>query len=133
MTRSDRTTCARIFAGISLASLACSSPTDPFNSGPGSATVQGQVTSSSGAAMPNTSVRIACPEVAAVVVATDAAGHYLTNLEASASSLTLLSNRVTCHFSEPADGTPRVQLDTTLGFARGPVLVALQTVNLREP
>ncbi len=133
MTRSYRARCAAILVGVSLASVACSSPTDPFNSGPGTATVQGQVTSAAGDAVPNTTVRIACPGVAAVIVATDAAGRYLTNLETSASSLTLSSNRVSCHFSEPAEGTARVQLDTALGFARGPVLVALQTVNLREP
>jgi hypothetical protein len=36
-------------------------------------------------------------------------------------------------FSEPAGQNARVQLDTTLGFVRGPVLVALQFVDLREP
>jgi hypothetical protein len=86
-----------------------------------------------GGSIPNTTVRIACPGVAAVVVATDAVGRYITNLETSASSLTLTSNRVSCHFSEPAEGTARVQLDAELGFVRGPVLVALQTVNLQEP
>jgi len=133
MTRSYRTSCSCMLTGLSLASLACSSPTASDNGGPGNATVQGQVTSALGGSIPNTTVRIACPGVAAVVVATDAVGRYITNLETSASSLTLTSNRVSCHFSEPAEGTARVQLDAELGFVRGPVLVALQTVNLQEP
>ena len=130
--RASRAARACILGGIGLAGLACSSPTDPFSSGPGYASVRGQVTSAGGGAIPNTSVRIACPGVAAVVVATDSAGRYLSGLQASASSFTLTSSRITCRFSEPAEGIPRVQIDTALGFARGPVLVALQTVNLQE-
>jgi hypothetical protein len=108
--------------------------TDPFTSGPGNATVTGLVTDASGLPLSGTTVRIACTGGAAVVVIpTDSTGHYLTNLSAPAEALHGMGGGVVCHLTEPAAGLARVQVDTTLGFSRGPVLVPLQRVNLHEP
>jgi hypothetical protein len=111
MKNSDRGNQCLIVAGLAVFALACSATTDPFGTGPG---------------------RVACGDTPAVVAQTDALGRYVTNLEASANAVNAGKGRVSCRFTEPADGVVRVQRDTVLGFAQGPVLVALQTVNLQE-
>lgn len=94
--------------------VACSSTNDPFTTGGGYASIQGLVTQASGAAT------------------TDAGGHYLTQLTATAAALDAGGGRLRCRFAEPDTLAPRARVDTTLGFARGPELAALQTVDLRE-
>jgi hypothetical protein len=66
-------------------------------------------------------------------VSTDSTGHYIANLYTGSNPFDGDSGHLPCHFSEPASGKARVQVDTSLGFVRGPVLVALQFVDLREP
>jgi hypothetical protein len=113
---------------------ACATPSDPFTTGPGHASVHGLVTDASGAPVPSTTVRIACAGgVRAVVIPADSNGGYLANLVTSSDAFAGRGGRLQCRFTEPATGLPRVQVDTTLGFARGPVLVVLQIVDLHEP
>jgi hypothetical protein len=121
-----------VLAGLAVFALACSSTTDPFGTGPGSAAVQGLVSTSAGTPVTATSVRVVCGDSPAVIAQTDALGRYLTNLQASTHAMNAGRGRVSCRFTEPADGVERVQRDTMLGFAQGPVMVALQTVNLQE-
>lgn len=124
--------------GIALAAIAgaspgCGSPTDPFTSGPARATVTGLVTASTGSPIAQTTINIACAGGGpAVRVTTDSAGHYLTNLASGSNPFDGGSGKLLCHFTEPAVAGPRVQVDTALGFVRGPVLVALQFVDLHE-
>jgi hypothetical protein len=66
-------------------------------------------------------------------VTTDTAGRYITNMNTGSDPFDGGSGNEFCRFSEPAGQNARVQLDTTLGFVRGPVLVALQFVDLHEP
>jgi len=105
---------------------------DPFTSGPGRATVGGMVTNSVGTPVPGTTVRIGCTGAADVVTPTDTLGRYLTNLTIPADSLGLLPVHPMCQFTEPATGAIRVQVDSAIRFGRGPILVALQTVDLEE-
>jgi hypothetical protein len=118
-------------AGIAIA---CTSATDPFTSGPARATVTGVVTNRMGAPIRASTVHITCtgggPPVA---VTTDTAGRYITNMNTGSDPFDGGSGNEFCRFSEPAGQNARVQLDTTLGFVRGPVLVALQFVDLHEP
>jgi hypothetical protein len=128
------TTLARLAITLSLAGTACSSPSDPFTSGAGHASVTGVVVDASGSPRATTTVRIACAGGAdAVIVPTDDAGHYLSNLWTGKDPFSGKGGRLKCRFTEPATGAVRVQVDTSLGFARGPVLVPLQFVDLREP
>jgi hypothetical protein len=120
------------FATAMFAGGCATRATDPFNSGPGRAAVQGAVYAPDGSLIPGTTVSIACPGQGAIVVSTNASGYYASNLSAAAQAVDQNAGRVSCRFTEPATGIAHVQLDTALGFARGPVLVALQTVNLHE-
>lgn len=120
-----------LVTAVAVAS-ACDTSTDPFNSGPGRASVLGQVTDAAGAPVINTVVRIACGGAPEVTSPTDAVGVYSVGLSLPARAFEAASGRPVCHFSEPANGIVRAQLDTVLGFARGPVLVVLQRVNLRR-
>ncbi len=122
-----------LLAGTLAVASGCDSPADPFTSGPGHASVQGQVTDAAGGPVTNTSVRIACAGASPVTIPTDTLGLYGANLSLPAAAFEASGGRPACHFTEPAVGTPQVQLDTALGFARGPVLVALQRVNLQRP
>lgn len=92
----------------------------------------GTVYASDGSLIPGTTVSIGCGGAGAIVVTTNVSGVYTTELSVSQQAVTQTSGRVTCRFTEPATGIVNVQLDTTLGFAQGPVLVPLQVVNLHE-
>lgn len=128
--RVARSTIGAALAALLMGALACTSPSDPFHSGPGHASVAGVVTDPGGAPLAGTTVRITCPGRVATTVTTDTLGHYLSGL--STSAITGTSSHLTCRFREPASGTARLTLDTLIGFARGPVLVPLQTIDLRE-
>jgi hypothetical protein len=109
---------------------ACGSPSDA--TGSGNAWVQGVVSQASGLPLAKSTVRVACGKHGArVVVATDTAGHYITQLWVEEASLDA-DRRAHCQFSAPYAAEPRVQLDTLLGFARFTQLPALQVVDLRE-
>jgi hypothetical protein len=124
----------RLFAMTAGFAIACTSPTDPFTSGQAHATVSGLVTDRTGAPVRGTSVHIACDGGGpSVDVTTDSLGNYISNMNTGADPFDGGSGREVCRFTEPAGDDSRVQLDTLLGFVRGPVLVALQFVNLREP
>jgi len=118
--------------GIVLGAIACSTPTDPFTTGPGHAEVMGQVTTSAGVPVAATTIRIACSSVSAVVVTTDSTGRFGSGLYTSDHAFVGMSSRLACSFSEPAAGPIRAQTNVKLGFVRGPVLVARQMVNLQE-
>jgi hypothetical protein len=125
---------SRLLAITAGFAIACTSPTDPFTSGPARATVTGMVTDRMGAPVPRATIHIACAGGGpAVDVTTDTLGNYISNLNTGADPFDGGSGREACRFTEPAGDDSRVQLDTLLGFVRGPVLVALQFVNLREP
>ena len=111
---------------------ACGSPSDSsVNTGSGDAWVQGVVSQMSGLPLANSTVRVACGHHgAAVVVATDSAGHYITQLWADQASLDA-NGRALCQFSAP-NPDPHVQLDTILAFARFTQFPPLQVVDLRE-
>jgi hypothetical protein len=109
---------------------ACGSPSDP--TGSGHAWVQGVVSQVSGLPLANSTVRVACGRHGArVAVATDTAGHYITELWVDEASLDA-DGRAACQFSAPDAADPRVQLDTILGFARFTQFPPLQVVDLRE-
>ena len=120
---------------LAVTTWACGSsgPEDPFTSGPARATVTGIVTAG-GSPVPRSTVRIACLGGGEPVVApTDSTGRYAINLSTGEHPFDGSSGSLLCRFTEPAVGSPRARIDTSLGFARGPVLVALQFVDLREP
>jgi len=131
-----RRRCATGTALVLSASIAvaCSSPADPFTSGPGRATVTGLVADAAGVRIAGAVVAIDCADGApGVRVTTDSAGRYLTNLETGPDPFDGSNAKLRCHLSEPAAASSRAHVDTSLTFARGPVLVILQTVDLREP
>jgi hypothetical protein len=87
-----------------------------------------------GAPIRGSTVHIACTGGGpSVDVTTDSVGRYITNMNTGSDPFDGESGTEFCGFSEPAGMNARVQLDTTLGFVRGPVLVALQFVDLHEP
>jgi len=121
-----------LVAACSLAA-ACTSTQDPFRTGPARAAVTGVVTDAQGAPVPVTSIRITCSGGGAAAIATtDSVGRYLASISTGSSPFLGSSGKLACHFAQPATGVSRAQLDTLLGFARGPVLVALQFVDLHE-
>jgi hypothetical protein len=63
---------------------------------------------------------------------TDADGRYLIQLSATAAQLDAGGQLLRCHFSEPEPLAPRAQLDTLVGFTRGPALTPLQMIDLHE-
>ena len=129
ITRSGRV--LAIAAGLAIA---CTSPTDPFTSGAARATVTGVIRNRMGTPIPETTVHIACAGGGpSVDVTTDTLGMYITNMNTGSDPFDGGSGTEFCRFSEPGGMNPHVQFDTTLGFVRGPVLVALQFVDLREP
>lgn len=112
---------------------ACQSAEDPFTSGPGSARVAGVVMNAAGAPLAATTIHISCAGGGTPVeVTTDSTGHYGVSLESGPDPFDGSYGRLQCRFTEPATGAARVQVDTALGFVRGPVLRTLQLVNLRE-
>ena len=118
---------------VASVGTACQSAEDPFTSGPSSAMVAGVVTGPAGAPLGATTIHINCAGGAAPVdVTTDAAGHYAASLESGPDPFDGAFGRLRCQFVEPATGPARVQVDTALGFVRGPVLRALKFVNLHE-
>lgn len=123
-----------LVAATATVAAACRSPLDPFSSGSARATVTGLVTSSAGTSVAGTTVHVACAGGSgAVSVVTDSTGRYLANLTSGSDPFEGNSDKLRCQFTEPATGPVRVHLDTALGFIRGPVLVAKQFVDLREP
>ena len=107
--------------------------TDPFTSGPARASVAGIVADNGGTPRADVSIRIACAGGGSpITVLTDSVGHYLVNLSTDSDPFEGGGGRLRCVFREPATGAARAQVDTSLGFARGPVLVALQNIDLRE-
>jgi hypothetical protein len=85
----------------------------------------------SGVPLAHSTVRVACGHHGAqVVVSTDSAGQYITQLSVDGASLDT-DGRALCQFSAPK-AAPRVQLDTLLDFARFGQAPALQVVDLRE-
>ena len=123
-----------LLAAAATFASACRGPLDPFTSGPGRATVAGVVTSSTGTSVAGTTIRIGCAGGSTLVNAvTDSSGRYLANLTSGADPFEGNSGILRCQFTEPATAPARVRLDTTLGFVRGPVLVAKQFVDIREP
>lgn len=132
MTHSQSIARSLALLGIAFGAFACDATTDPFTIGPGHASVMGKVTTSTGAPVPSTTIRISCPGVSEVVIPVDTAGSYAANLTTSEPALQVGAGEVSCRFAEPAVGFPRVQVNARLGFARGPVLVPLQMVDLHE-
>ncbi len=123
-----------LLAATATVAAACRGPLDPFSSGSARATVTGLVTSSVGTPLPGTTVHIACAGGSgAVSVLTDSTGRYLANLTSGSDPFEGSSDKLRCLFTEPGMGPGRVHLDTALSFIRGPVLVAQQFVDLREP
>jgi hypothetical protein len=119
-------------AAIVLAT-ACRSPEDPFTSGPARAAVTGVVSDSRSDPIPAMTVHIACRGGGPSVVAqTDSTGRYVANLATGSDPFDGGSGKLLCEFTEPTAQAARVRVDTTVGFARGPVLVALQFVDLHE-
>jgi hypothetical protein len=92
----------------------------------GNADVLGQVLQSSGQRLANSTVVIDCAGGTAKTVPTDGDGHYGANLSAPRAGTTR------CVFAVPDLATPRIRVDTAIGF--GPVgqLHALQFIDLRE-
>ena len=94
----------------------------------GSATVTGQVLQGSGQPLELSSVVVDCGiGMTPVTAPTDSAGRYFTNLEAPAPG----TRR--CVFAVPDLTTPRIRVDTLIGFAPNGQLHALQFIDLREP
>ncbi len=107
---------------------------NPFFSGPGSASVLVTVSDTGGHPVRFVAVRIRCgaggPDV---TLMTDSTGRAGASLQSSSSAFSGPSGDLPCHLVEPAQGATRAALDTLIGFARGPVLVPLQQFALREP
>jgi hypothetical protein len=123
-----------ILAAAAWLSAGCGSPEGPFTSGSARATVTGVVTAAGGTPISATTIRIACAgDGDAVVATTDSTGRYIANLATGSDPFDGSSGTLPCHFAEPAAANARLQVDTSLGFVRGPVLVALQFVDLHEP
>jgi len=119
---------------MAILTAACRGPLDPFNSGSARATITGLVTSKAGLVLPGTTIRIACAGgMEAVDAVTDSTGRYLASLTSLSDPFEGNSGTLPCQFTEPAAAPAGVHLDTALGFVRGPVLVAKQFVDLREP
>ena len=127
-----RRSLALAFSVACLVEAACTSPTDPFTSGPANAAVVGLVTDGQGHPIRATSVAVVCFGAPAAAVITDSVGHYSAYVSTGSDPFLGRSGRLPCRFLEPATGTPRAQVDTSLGFARGPVMLALQQIDLHE-
>lgn len=133
MTSARPSRLAGLLAATIAAGVSCDSPADPFTSGPGHASVAGHVTDALGAPVAGTTVRIACSGASAVTAPADSLGAYGINLSLPAAAFDAAGGRPSCRFTEPAADPSKVQLDTALGFSRGPVLVPLQMVNIQRP
>ena len=93
----------------------------------GNADVTGQILQSSGQPFANSSVVIDCaPGGPTKTVPTDAGGRYATNLSAPA------VGRASCVMAVPDLLTPRIRVDTAIGFAPVGQLHPLQIIDLRE-
>jgi hypothetical protein len=115
---------------LAIAALAGCGMTDSLS--PAHAGVDGAVTASTGAPVPGRSIGISCDGSTALALSADSNGRYLVDLQTSSGAVTGQGGEVRCLFREPATGTARAQVDTVLGFWRGAVPMALQTVNLHE-
>jgi hypothetical protein len=120
----------RYVAAGSLAALCACSPMsgivgDPV---PGDADVLGHVFQHSGQPLVGGTVVIDCGSgFQAATVPIDSTGQYVTNLVAPA------PGRRRCAFGVPDLVTPRIRVDTTIGFAPNGQLHPLQFIDLREP
>lgn len=122
----------RALALGSLLLLGCDSA-DPFTSGQGHASVLISVSDTTGLPLPGVSVRIACGNGGpSTILQTDSTGRVGANLDSRTEAFSGQGVRLPCQIGEPAQGITRAALDTAIGFARGPVLVPLQTFDLRE-
>ena len=92
----------------------------------GSADVQGQVLQSSGQPLANSTVVIDCRDGTVQTVPTSGDGRYGANLS------TPTAGRIRCVFAAPDLVTPRIRVDTAIGFAPVGRLHALQVIDLRE-
>ena len=93
----------------------------------GSADVEGQVIQSSGLALSNSSVAVDCGAGATRTnVPTDSTGRYTVGLSAAA------PGRIRCLFGVPNLVTPRIRVDTVIGFTPVGQLHPLQTIDIRE-
>jgi len=92
----------------------------------GNADVTGQVLQRSGEPLRESTVVIACAGMAAQTTPTDSTGRYTTNLSSPAPG----TRR--CVFAVPDLTTPRIRLDTLIGFAPNGQLHALQFIDLRD-
>jgi hypothetical protein len=93
----------------------------------GNADVTGQVVQSSGQPLANSSVVIDCGAGGTTkTVPTDTEGRYGGNLSAPA------PDRIRCVFAVPDFATPRIRVDTAIGFAPFGQLHPLQIIDLRE-
>ena len=93
----------------------------------GNADVTGQVIQSSGLPLAHASLVIDCAAGAsAKTVPTDSAGRYAVNLSAPG------PGRFPCVFAVPDLVTPRIRVDTALGFSPLGQLHPLQIIDLRE-
>jgi hypothetical protein len=94
---------------------------------PGSADVVGQVVQSSGLPLPNSSVAIDCGAGATRTnVPTDSTGRYTVGLSAPE------PGRIRCLFGVPDLVTPRIRVDTVIGFSPVGQLHPLQIIDIRE-
>ena len=117
-----------VVLGLVAALCGCSVVSDILgNNVAGDADVQGRVLQSSGQPLAQSTVVIACAGMAAQTTPTDTVGRYAVNLLAPAAG----GRR--CTFGVPDLTTPRIRVDTSLGFAPLGQLHAMQTIDLREP
>jgi hypothetical protein len=92
----------------------------------GNADVLGQVLQSSGQPLANSTVVMDCRGGTVKTVPTDGDGRYGANLSAPT------AGRTRCVFAAPDLVTPRIRVDTAIGFSPVGQLHALQFINLRE-
>ncbi len=122
-----------MLAAASLLAAGCDAAS-PFYSGPGSASVLVTISDAAGNPVRFVALRIDCGAGGpTVTLMTDSTGQAGTSLQSRPSAFSGPSGELPCHLVEPAQGAFRAVLDTTIGFARGPVLVPLQRFDLREP
>ena len=110
------------FLSVIATAVACSLSPEPT----GTADVLGQVLQSTGQPFANTTVVIACTDVATSTASTDAEGWYGANLHAPR------AGSIRCVFAVPDMATPRIRVDTAMTFGPDGWLHALQHINLSE-
>ena len=124
-----RITCVVLLAIVT----ACSSTSDPLASGDGAALVEGLVIDAAGTPRSAVTVRIDCLGSPALVRSTDSTGTYSTRLSTNERTVVMTGGQVPCRLQEPSNGATRASLTAIVGFAQGPVFLARQRFDLREP